>query len=542
MRDDLGRDHAWVLSNEARRAGLTEPVDGEGILHGWRSEERTLLVRRAETGIEVVEPTRSARPVRATFSEVVDAEVFFLISLGVLEKEIRRLVNSWKKSPSSAERVLRTPGGHMVVTSLHRTEFASVVDARRFAAYLEIRRDARFPQDRLLTDIYLPERFARFSKETWTVAELPEVFATRPIDAVPHKGKSKYSYLPLLGNELLGSSWRQPEGLEIAQWLIDHGADVNFIGGYANKQTALIEHHRHPEMLTLLLDNGANVDPPPGRGTVKSALHRAAQWGYPEPVRILLTAGSDPDIGDGYSARTPLDLFVFGIDEYLSQRHAVETARLLIAASERKTPQTDAAAHLRSMARRQQHRAAKSRQEEASETADAETSEPRSTPDHLVSNLAEQTKLYDDLMEMLGVEPPEPVRLLAPGEPITVRGTTWREQKRELWDMLVPDGGAAESAQGEVIRIAGRVGYETLHNGGGNWGRDFRLMLDNYLRLVQTGTPVEAATLEDCRNAASRLRGGRLDEAAVEILDRAAVEWALANPARVPLEPPPYNR
>ena len=50
MRDDLGRDHAWVLGNEARRAGLTEPADGEGILHGWRSEERTLLVRRAETG------------------------------------------------------------------------------------------------------------------------------------------------------------------------------------------------------------------------------------------------------------------------------------------------------------------------------------------------------------------------------------------------------------------------------------------------------------------------------------------------------------
>ena len=63
-----------------------------------------------------------------------------------------------------------------------------------------------------------------------------------------------------------------------------------------------------------------------------------------------------------------------------------------------------------------------------------------------------------------------------------------------------------------------------------------------YLRLVQTGTPVEASTLEDCRSAASRLRGGRLDKGAVEILDRGAVEWALANPVRVPLEPPPYNR
>lgn len=538
MRDDLGRDHAWVLSNEARRAGLTEPVDGEGILHGWRSEERTLLVRRAETGIEVVEPTRSSRPVRATFSEVVDAEVFFLISLGVLEKEIRRLVNSWKKSPSSAERVLRTPGGHMVVTSLHRTEFASVVDARRFAAYLEIRRDARFPQDRLLTDLYLPEQFDRYSKATWTVAELPEVFATRPIDAIPRDSLRNYPELSLLGDSRLDPRLEQPEGLEIAQWLIDHGADVNFIGGYCDSETPLIEHHRNPEMLRLLLAHGASVDPPPpGLGRTFSALDLAARWGHPEPVRILLEAGADPDVPDYIHGVTPLDEFAFGRENFMTHE-MLETAQLLVEASERKTPIPRAAGFLRSVVRAQWKRAARIRQELADEEKCPDLS-VRVVDEKAV---AAKTKDLEMLLELLGVDLPEPVRLLAPGEPITVRGATWREQKRELWDMLVPDGGAAESAQGEVIRIAGRVGYETLHNGGGNWGRDFRLMLDNYLRLVQTGTPVEAATLEDCRNAASRLRGGRLDEAAVEILDRAAVEWALANPARVPLEPPPYNR
>src|SRR5699024_12347938 len=75
--------------------------------------------------------------------------------------------------------------------------------------------------------------------------------------------------------------------------------------------------------------------------------------------------------------------------------------------------------------------------------------------------VAAKTKDLEMLLELLGVDLPEPVRLLAPGEPITVRGATWREPKRELWDMLVPDGGAAGSAQGEVIRIAGRVGHET---------------------------------------------------------------------------------
>ena len=538
MRDDLGRDHAWVLGSEARRAGLTEPADGEGILHGWRSEERTLLVRRAETGIEVVEPTRSARPVRATFSEVVDAEVFFLISLGVLEKEIRRLVNSWKKSPSSAERVLRTPGGHMVVTSLHRTEFASVVDARRFAAYLDIRRDARFPQDRLLTDLYLPEQFDRYSKATWTVAELPEVFATRPIDAIPRDSLRNYPELSLLGDSRLDPRLEQPEGLEIAQWLIDHGADVNFIGGYCDSETPLIEHHRNPEMLRLLLAHGASVDPPPpGLGRTLSALDLAARWGHPEPVRILLEAGADPDVPDYIDGVTPLDEFAFGRENFMTHE-MLETAQLLVEASERKTPIPRAAGFLRSVVRAQWKHAARIRQE----LADEEKCHDLSVRVVDEKAVAAKTKDLEMLLELLGVDLPEPVRLLAPGEPITVRGATWREQKRELWDMLVPDGGAAESAQGEVIRIAGRVGHETLDNGGGNWDRDFRLMLDNYLRLVQTGTPVEASTLEDCRSAASRLRGGRLDKGAVEILDRGAVEWALANPVRVPLEPPPYNR
>ncbi len=34
-----------------------------------------------------------------------------------------------------------------------------------------------------------------------------------------------------------------------------------------------------------------------------------------------------------------------------------------------------------------------------------------------------------------------------------------------LWDYLVPASGKAQTAQGEIIRIAGRVQYEFLDNG-----------------------------------------------------------------------------
>ena len=58
---------------------------------------------------------------------------------------------------------------------------------------------------------------------------------------------------------------------------------------------------------------------------------------------------------------------------------------------------------------------------------------------------------------------------------------------KSLWDLLVPPDGKAETAQGEVIRIAGRVQHEFLDNGCTNWDDDFRKMLDTFLKYVQLG-------------------------------------------------------
>ena len=40
-----------------------------------------------------------------------------------------------------------------------------------------------------------------------------------------------------------------------------------------------------------------------------------------------------------------------------------------------------------------------------------------------------------------------------------------RAQFHQLWDYLVPPSGQAETAQGEIIRIAGRIQHEMLDNG-----------------------------------------------------------------------------
>lgn len=50
----------------------------------------------------------------------------------------------------------------------------------------------------------------------------------------------------------------------------------------------------------------------------------------------------------------------------------------------------------------------------------------------------------------------------------------------KLWDELVPQSGDAKTIQGEVIRAFGRLQYEWLNNGNGNWDNTyFAEMLDS---------------------------------------------------------------
>ena len=66
-----------------------------------------------------------------------------------------------------------------------------------------------------------------------------------------------------------------------------------------------------------------------------------------------------------------------------------------------------------------------------------------------------------------------------------------------LWEELVPHSGSAESAQGEVIRSAGRLASEYYRNGNINWtgspNREFYLGFVDYIeRTIQEHGPPEA--------------------------------------------------
>lgn len=118
--------------------------------------------------------------------------------------------------------------------------------------------------------------------------------------------------------------------------------------------------------------------------------------------------------------------------------------------------------------------------------------------------------------------------------PIIVTETQEEAKFQRLWNYLVPASGRAQTAQGELIRIAGRVQHEMMDNGGMNWDEDFRKMLRVFPQYLRLGV---AFSQEDCR-AAEVLTAllieagdqGRAEEFLCAALCSCAVAWVGQNP------------
>jgi hypothetical protein len=117
---------------------------------------------------------------------------------------------------------------------------------------------------------------------------------------------------------------------------------------------------------------------------------------------------------------------------------------------------------------------------------------------------------------------------------------------KSLWDLLVPPSGKAETAQGEVIRIAGRVQHEFLDNGCTNWDDDFRKMLDTFLKYVQLGNGFSGNDLKSAEVLVQLLKDngdkGFIDDRLTTVLCSCAVDWVKRNPEDIPLLDTDYNR
>ena len=123
---------------------------------------------------------------------------------------------------------------------------------------------------------------------------------------------------------------------------------------------------------------------------------------------------------------------------------------------------------------------------------------------------------------------------------------TEKEEFQSFWDLLVPPEGKAETVQGEVIRIAGRIEYEFLDNGCINWDEDFKKMLDAFLRYVQLGNGFSGDDLSAAELLVHLLKDngdkGFIDDNLTTVLCSCAVAWVKQNQETIQLLDADYIR
>ncbi|NMN98887.1 ankyrin repeat domain-containing protein [Antrihabitans stalactiti] len=267
----------------------------------------------------------------------------------------------------------------------------------------------------------LPKDF-RERGEPYTLGELQEIFATRSVDA--RGGYSKEVALAMRTVRADG-----------VRWLLDQGADIEAESNFGRTPLTSRISHKDVEVVRLLLERGAD---PVDSAHKDTPLGEAATTHQLEIVELLLAAGADVHATDTMGW-TPLDLAVLRTDPH-NGPNALPVIRLLASRHARLNDQVPPYLR-RAMANLYRFEAA------GNVTVD-------------------MREALNEVLAMFDVTPPARPRVLADGEPIVVSSTDWRKQFSELWGMLVPNGGAAASVQGEVVRIAGRIGHDYVDKSG----------------------------------------------------------------------------
>ena len=301
---------------------------------------------------------------------------------------------------------------------------------------------------------------------------------------------------------------------ELVIWLVEKGLDINipdYYGGTPLYRQAILGR----DTVKLLCELGADIEKPNRYG--ETPLHMAAEFFHPKTVKFLINKGANVNV-ENDMGRTPLASVLMvcrGI--YLAQ--TAEIASMLLEAGAKKTS------------------AMKEKVENIGK--DFEFHRESIHPDYIEAADKGLTKLY----ELFDVKPVEK-RITHDGvSPILVKEGSWEEQYEELWSFLIPSSGAAKTVQGEVIRIPGRVRDELDRNGGVNWDRDYRKMLQALPQYLSLGIPLSDQELEETKELIAQVHGKDFDdEPRLDRLCQLAIAWIKQNPEPLLLEKTSYKR
>lgn len=300
---------------------------------------------------------------------------------------------------------------------------------------------------------------------------------------------------------------------ELVIWLVERGLDVNTVNYYG--RTPLYTHATlGSDTVKLLFKLGGDIEKPDNYGN--TPLHTAAEFFHPATVKFLLEKGADIDIKNDMG-RTPMDC-TLAVCRNIHIAQAAEVSEMLIEAGAEITPE---------MAERVQLIG-----------KDFEFHRENFNKDYLAETEAGLDKLY----ELFDINPAPKRKIHDGASPIIVKEGPWKEQYDQLWDMLIPSRGAAKTVQGEVIRITGRVRDELYRNGGVNWDKDYRNMLNALPKYFASGTPLAEKELKETKELVSSIRTKGDEEVITERLCELAVIWVLLNQTPISLERTNYNR
>ena len=304
---------------------------------------------------------------------------------------------------------------------------------------------------------------------------------------------------------------------EVVRWLVERGEDINAEDRFGNRPLHCRVVGKEYRQIPLLLELGADVDAASHNGV--TPLLRAASYCSLEAIDILLDSGADATkrkrgwSGDEYSA------IYLALSREPPPLHALNVIERLIAAGA--CPTGAEAPLLREMSKDHQRVLAKGLRSE---------------------RITEVGRAIDRLFEICGVDPVAPIQFHDGISPIVVPAGSWKKAFRALWDSLVPFSGRAKTAQGEAIRISGRIGYEILHNGGGNWDRAYEKLVDGLSGTLGSGVSLPAGELAEVRQHLAALRQAAYDEYAIDRVSELAVAWVRLNPSPIPNPLPDVGR
>jgi hypothetical protein len=300
---------------------------------------------------------------------------------------------------------------------------------------------------------------------------------------------------------------------EFIRWLVEQGADVNQLDTYGYPPISFQARDENGNF-KLLLELGANIDI--RNKFNRTPLFQAAEKHLVQAVKAFVENGADVNAMESSQKRTPLECSLSTCANIEIPRMAA-IADILLQAGAKITPQT---------------------KEEVRRIGETFEFYRVGINKDFLPQIEES---LEHLYKLFDVAPVAKRKVYDGISPIEVKAIPWKKQFNELWNLLVPGKGSASTVQGEIIRIAGKISYEVLENGGLNWDKEYKRLLQALPSYFAMGNPLEPRMENEARELARDISAGS-NESDLDHLCELAVKWVLINPNPITLPKVAYKR